>query len=179
MANRFKVVQGGPYPHFVTFTIVRWYPVFVSGPYLKIIADSLDHLRKNRGLLLHAYVVMPTHVHAIVTAMGDDLSAIVRDFKRFTARMIERQSAEDGNKLLSWLFVNSAKDSRAQSKVWQDEFHPEAVYSKEFFLQKADYIHGNPVRKGLVRDPGQYYYSSFGAFDGGEMDPLEIDWVEW
>jgi len=179
MANRFKVVQGGPYPHFVTFTIVRWYPVFTSGPYFKIVLDSLRHLRENRDLRVHAYVVMPTHMHAILTSDNDDLSAAIRDFKRFTARSIEQQSADDGNRLMSWLFADSAKDSRAKSKVWQDESQPEVVYTRDFFLQKADYIHNNPLRKGLAREPGQYYYSSFAAFDRGEMDPFEIDWIEW
>ena len=179
MANRFKVIQGGPYPHFVTFTIVRWYPVFVSGPYLRIILDSLEFMRKNRGLLVHAYVIMPTHVHAIVCAIGDDLSEIVRDFKRFTARGIEEQSKRDGNKLLSWLFVNSDRDSRAKSKVWQDEFHPEVVFTRDFFVQKADYIHANPIRKGLIADATQYYYSSAAAFDRAETEPFEVDWLEW
>ena len=179
MDTRFKVVQGGPYPHFVPLTIVRWYPVFVSGPYFKIVLDSLNYLRGNRGVLLHAYVIMPTHLHAIVTATSDDLSEVIRDFKRFTARSIEKQAEEDGNRLLTWLFKNSCRDARAKSKVWQDEFHPEVVHTRDFFMQKADYIHANPVRKGLGYDPSHYYYSSATAFDRAEMEPLEIDWVDW
>lgn len=88
MAHRFKVIKGGPYPHYITCTVVRWVPVFTSGPYFGIITDSLKHLRDNRGLLIHTYVIMPTHLHLIVTAANDDLSAIIRDFKRFTARAI-------------------------------------------------------------------------------------------
>ena len=179
MANRFKVVTGGPYPHFVTQSIVRWYPVFISGPYFKIMRDSLNYLRENRDVLVHAYVIMPTHIHVILTAMKDDLSAVIRDFKRFTARSIEKQAEEDGNKLLTWLFHNCGRDARAQSKVWQDEFHPEVVYTRDFFIQKADYIHANPVRKGLGFDPTHYYHSSAAAFERAEMEPLVIDWVDW
>ncbi len=158
---------------------MRWYPVFVSGPYFKIVLDSLNYLRGNRSLLVHAYVIMPTHLHAIVTATNDDLSEVMRDFKRFTARSIEKQAEEDGTRLLTWLFKNSGRDARAKSKVWQDEFHPEVVYTRDFFAQKADYMHANPVRKGLGRDPGHYYYSSAVAFERAEMEPLEIDWVDW
>ncbi|MCE5324226.1 transposase [bacterium] len=179
MSHRFKVVRGGPYPHFVTLTIVRWYPVFISGSYFRIILDSIKHLRESRGLLIHAYVIMPTHVHAIITATNDDLSAIVRDFKRFTARSIENQADGDGNRLLCWIFRNSNKDERAQSKVWQDEFHPEVIYTRDRFMQKANYIHDNPIRKGLAKMADHYYYSSFMAFDRAEMDPIDIDWLEW
>ena len=179
MANRFKVVKGGPYPHFVTLTVVRWYPVFVSGPFFKILIDALNYMRCNRGLQIHAYVVMPTHIHLIVTAIHDNLSDIVRDYKRYTAREILHQAKEDGNKLLSWIFANSSRDANAKAKVWQDEFHPEVIYTREFFLQKADYMHRNPIRKGLAADATSYYYSSAAAFDRGEMGPLEVDWLDW
>lgn len=179
MAHRFKVMQGGPYPHFVTFSIVRWYPVFVSGAYCNIVLDSLRYLRENRGLLIHSYVIMPTHMHANLTASNDDLSAIIRDFKRFTAKNIEKQAEADGNKLMSWLFTNSGRDARALSKVWQDESHPEIIYTRDFFIQKANYIHDNPIRKGLVQDAVNYYYSSAIAFERGEMNPIPIDWIEW
>jgi hypothetical protein len=35
------------------------------------------------------------------------------------------------------------------------------------------------VRKGLIKEPVQYYYSSLAAFEKGNMDPLEIDWIDW
>ena len=54
MAHSYKVIQDGPYPHLVTCSIVRWVPVFVSGPYFSVVIDSFAHLRANRGLALHA-----------------------------------------------------------------------------------------------------------------------------
>ena len=154
--------------------------MFAAGPYFDIVLDSLRHLRDSRGLAVHAYVIMPTHMHAILSAGQDDLSDVIRDFKRFTSREMLEQSDRDGNRLQSWVFRNpSIKDSRAKSKVWQDEFHPEVVFSQDFFLEKAGYLHTNPVRKGLVADAVSYYYSSALAFETGRMEPLEIDWLEW
>jgi len=180
MANRFKVVHGGPYPHFVTASVVRWLPVFVAGPYFKIVLRSLDHLRAERGLLVHAYVIMPTHLHAILTASKDDLSAVVRDFKRFTAGAIYGEAKAEGNRVLVRTFERAAEGIvGSKTHVWQHEFHPEAVYSREFFAQKADYLHANPVRKGLVADAVKWYYSSAAAFAGQEAGPIEVDWLEW
>ena len=129
---------------------------------------------------MNAYVIMPTHIHAILTATNDDLSAIVRDFKKFTARNIYHQAEQDGDRLAVWIFEQAAKTlPEVRFKVWQDEFHPEAIYSREFLLQKADYIHANPVRKGLAGDPSHWYYSSFRTYEGAEDGPLEIDELEW
>jgi putative transposase len=152
----------------------------VSGPYLRIITNSLAYLRRERGLAIHAYVIMPTHFHAIVTAVKDDLSAIMRDFKRFTGRAIYTQAEEDGNQLLAWLLRKAAeKEPRNSIKVWQDEFHPEVVYTGDFFRQKADYIHANPIRKGLAANPQEWHYSSAKQYLGEEGGPLEVDWLEW
>src|SRR5690349_6186774 len=99
MAHRFKVQKDGPYPHFVTCSIVRWLPIFISGPYFGILANSLRHMRAHRDLSVHGYVFMPTHMHAIVTARQDDLSEVMRDFKRFTSKMIHEQAITDGQRL--------------------------------------------------------------------------------
>ena len=72
MANRFKVVTGGPYPHFITTTVVRWLPVFVSEAYFDIVINNLQYLREHRGLLIHAYVIMPTHLHGIIILLDGD-----------------------------------------------------------------------------------------------------------
>ncbi len=180
MANRYKVIQGGPYPHLITCTIVRWLPVFISGPYFRVLTDSLRHLRENRGLMIHAYVIMPTHLHAIVTATEDDLSDIVRDFKKFTSRAIYELAEQSGNVLLTWMFEQAAKKQpHSRFKVWQDEFHPKALSGEEMMRQKAEYVHANPVRKELVMEPEKWYYSSASFYAGKATGPVPIDVPEW
>jgi REP element-mobilizing transposase RayT len=101
MANRYKVIHGGPYPHLITCSIVRWLPVFISGEFARIIVDSFRHLWEHRQLLTHGYVIMPTHIHAIQTARNDDLPDVMRDFKKFTSREIYRVAEASGNQLLT------------------------------------------------------------------------------
>jgi putative transposase len=179
MAHRYKVIHGGPYPHLVTCTIVRWLPVFVSGPYFAVITDSLTHIRQNRDVAIHAYVIMPTHIHVILTALRDDLSDVMRDFKKFTSRAIYQCAEGEGNKLLTWLFRKAAEGHQpARFKVWDDEFHPQMIYSEDVFLQKAEYIHLNPVRKGLTDEAERWHYSSAGAY-ADHPGPVGVDLAEW
>ena len=180
IAHRYKVLTGGPYPHLVTCSILRWFPVFTSGDFFKIIIDSLQYLRANRGLAVHAHAIMPTHTHAVTTATNDDLSAIMRDFKRFTSRSIYQEAEKQGNELMSWVFRTSVQNGEASRfKVWQDGFHPKAIISGKTFLRKVEYVHLNPARKGLVLEPENYYYSSAAAYCRDQMGPLEIDMARW
>jgi hypothetical protein len=50
----------------VTFSAVQWLPVFVAEASCRIVTDSLRFCRERRGLCSNAYVIMPTHLHAIV-----------------------------------------------------------------------------------------------------------------
>ena len=123
---------------------------------------------------------MPTHFHATVTALDDDLSAIMRDMKKHTSRATFDLAAQDGNKLLTYIFEKAAEyDPRSRFKVWQDEFHPKVIRSEQVFLQKADYVHLNPVRKGLCVDPTHWYYSSAAAYADRPDVPIDIDRLDW
>ena len=180
MAHRFKVTDEGPYPHFITATIVRWFPVFISGPYFEIVIKSLKHMHDNRDLAIYAYVIMPTHIHAVVMALNGDLSAIMRDFKRFTARAIYDQAKVEDNRLLTWIFEKESKNNpHANIKVWQDEFHPKMLFSEDVFRQKVEYVHANPVRSNLVTTPEHWYYSSAAFYTGSAEGPFETDVAEW
>lgn len=179
MANRYKVVTNELYPHFITCTIVQWLPIFATAPYAQIVLDSLTYLTLHRNLEIHAYVIMPTHLHAIITANNNDLSAVMRDFKKFTSRSIFQRAEQNSNHQLISVFQAAKNDARSRFKVWQDEFHPEAIYIKRFFLQKLDYIHNNPVQNVLADSPDQWHYSSFIAYETGQMGIPEIVYLDW
>jgi hypothetical protein len=64
--------------------------------------------------------------------------------------------------LLSFYRKKHKKESEHQ--VWQEGFHPEQVLSVEMLTQKIEYIHYNPVERGLVTEPEHWVYSSAGDF---------------
>jgi REP element-mobilizing transposase RayT len=177
--QRLRIAESG-YPYFVTCTIVKWLPIFVEPRICDIIIDSLRHCREARGLKIHCYVIMPTHLHLILSTLGD-LSGILRDFKRHTSKEIVKAFANVSDPPFRNVFSFCGRDNRPPTdhKVWQDGNHPEQIREFPFFQQKVDYIHGNPFQKGLVTDPLAWRYSSMRAFEGAGNVPLDIDWLEW
>ena len=88
MATRYRFGDSER-PHFITFSVVEWIDVFSRECYKEILVDSIRFSIANKGLIVHAWVIMPNHVHMIVSAMqGHDLTGIIRDIKKFTSRMI-------------------------------------------------------------------------------------------
>ena len=76
--------------YFVTFTVIEWIDVFTRKDYVSITLDSLKHCLKEKGLIIYAWVIMSNHLHLIISRKesGDDLSAIVRDIKKYTSCQI-------------------------------------------------------------------------------------------
>jgi putative transposase len=156
---------------------VGWLPVFTRQPYLDIITTSLTYCRNQKGLLLHAYVILDNHLHLVVSSVN--LSQVIRDFKRHTAKGIMALTRKD-EKL--WLikqfeFFKSLHKSNSQHQVWQEGFHPQAITSEDMLRQKVDYIHYNPVKIGLVDSPEDWRYSSARNYLGRD-GILEVDLVE-
>ncbi len=176
MRSHYKISELNS-PHFITCTTVAWLPIFTRQRYLEIITTSLTFCRKQKGLLLYAYVILDNHLHLIVHS--DALNKIIRDFKRHTAReIIKTAQYEEKNWLLTQLeFHKQVYKDESTYQVWQEGFHPQAMTSEEILRQKLEYIHYNPVKLGLVDKSEDWRYSSarnYLGFDG----LLEIDQIE-
>ena len=76
-------------PHFVTFSVVGWVDVFTRQLYKDIILESLNYCCENKGMNLHAWVVMSNHIHLIISSDTNKIENIVRDFKKFTSKKIK------------------------------------------------------------------------------------------
>ncbi len=173
MSNSYQVFTDQHYAYFVTWTVVDWLHLFDKDSYRQIVLDSLNYLRTNKKTQLNAFVIMPSHAHAILwPEMGVSLPDITRDFKRFTSLEISREAQRHGEKEILLAFENARKENRAQDvstyQVWQEGSHPEAIFTEKFAKQKMDYIHMNPVKAGLVSTPEQWPYSSARAYFLGE-----------
>ncbi len=159
MPQRWKVHE--PFhPYFVTSTIVHLIPVFRRDEYFGVLADSLIYCVQHRDFRIHAFVIMPDHFHLICSQLTGDISGVIRDIKRFTSRKLFDLLVRDSG-YAPWLrAMRNAARGTSEAKLWDDEFHPEQVYSQAFFQQKCHYIHDNPIRAGYVEDPCHWKYSS-------------------
>lgn len=159
--ERYRIVAGvGLY--YVTFTIVEWLPVFIDEAACKIVTDSLNFCVKHKSLRVNAYVIMPTHLHAIVFDVqfnAERLKHTLDDMRKFTGRQLLDHSAKHFPKCFGAEFQEHAGKDREQ-RFWQPTQHPVGITSDGFWKQKMDYLHDNPCRKGLVLRPEDWRFSS-------------------
>ncbi len=160
-------------PHFVTSTIVHWIPVFCKDCYTRVLIDSFIYCCEHKGLQVYAFVVMPNHFHALLSCPGGSLSDVLRDLKGYTASELLRmlQAADRPG----WMSAfRNAGQAKGTMQLWQPGFHPEQVHSPEFFRQKVEYIHQNPVRAGFVSDPCAWTNSSAACYELGSAPPIPV-----
>jgi putative transposase len=99
--------------------------------------------------LLHAFVIMPDHFHALITPAPD----------------VSLEKAMQ--------FIKGGFSFRLKSKhdVWMRSFNESQILTKEKFMNGVRYIEENPVRRGLVSTPEAYPFSSA---TGGSMDTIPL-----
>ncbi|MGB4773664.1 MAG: transposase [Daejeonella sp.] len=172
MAYSYRIYnQHGQY--FITCTVHQWADVFTRKEYVDIVLNSLRYCQQNKGLLIYAYVIMSNHIHLIIGSNKENLSDIIRDFKKFTAskivQAIENNSKESRKRWLLWLLK---KEDRVW--FWEEGYHAEEIITSQFYDTKLNYIHFNPVRAGMVEKEEEYLYSSSADFYGTRKGLLEL-----
>lgn len=165
MSTKYKI-KDSTVPHFVTAATVGWVDVFVRNVYKDIFVDSLKFCQINWGLIVHSWVLMPSHFHMVVSSREKSLGGIMRDFKAYTSKTIRSELEQNFNEsrrdwMIPFFRAAGLKNSNNNDwQFWQHENHPMELYSKNFYDQKVGYIHLNPVRAGFVEKPEHWIYSS-------------------
>jgi putative transposase len=164
--------------HFLTCTIVGWLPVFTRPETVQIVFDSWQFLHDQDRMSIFGYVVMENHLHLI--ACADDLGKEIGDFKSFTARkiidLLEEHKAEILLKQLRFEKARHKMDREYQ--LWQEGSKPKVIGNNEMMLQKLEYMHYNPVKRGYVDEPVHWRYSSARNYAGMPgLFPVITDWA--
>ena len=111
----------------------------------QVIEQNLLHFEEKR-YKLHAWVIMPNHVHVLITpAHGVRLPIVVHSWKSYTAKK--------ANTILG-----------LQGEFWQREYFDRMIRSERHFAYTIAYIHNNPVKAGLCRNPEDWQFSSAAQF---------------
>ena len=160
----------------MTAALCGWKQLFSQPVYADIVLGSLRWLRNENRMFLYAFVLMPSHIHAIVKPIGLEIGALLQNFGSFTAHAILQQLRKDKREDLVWFFREQTKDRRHQHRIWQD-IQAKNIYSVEFLRQKLEYIHNNPVDKewNLTSDRAKYEYSSACFYDLGIQPLIELN----
>ena len=159
--------------HFVSFAVVEWIDVFTRKEYRDIFVDSLRYCQEHKGLLLHAWCLMSNHAHLIISSK-EDLSANIRDLKKFTAKQIihaiEQSKTESRREWMLNIFRQQAalNARNSECQFWRQDNQPKELFSPAFTVQKLNYLHNNPVEAGIVDRPEDYVYSSARDYKAGK-----------
>jgi putative transposase len=141
--------------HFITFSCYKRHPFLQSSKSKETILDILEQTRKQQGLCIAGYVLMPEHVHLLANEpTKDTLATFLQIFKQQTSRELK---------------------SEVQKQFWQRRYYDFNVSTNEKHIEKLQYIHRNPVIRGLVERPEDYRWSSFNHYAIGELGPIEIE----
>lgn len=177
MSEKYKVIDSSV-PTFITCTFVQWTDVLTRQVYVSIIDNSLEYCIKEKGLRVHYYVYMTSHLHLIVTSVKNEIQEIVRDFKRFTNKKLIEAIQDIGESRCEWILakfkyeVNRTQRAN-QYKVWKDGFYPVILDTAKKLEQRINYIHANPVDEGFVsslsywKNSSYNFYSEELSYDGG------------
>ena len=175
--------------YFVTMSTVGWVDLFTRPELKHVIVDSLRYCQKEKGLVIHAWCLMPSHLHLIISS-EDSLSDIIRDFKKHTSKELVKTMEHihesrkgclpAGQAGILDLFSEVADYLKRVKnyKVWQDGNHPEILTSAKFTRQKLDYLHDNPVMNEIVDEPEEYRFSSARDYYSNKKGYLEVDKIE-
>ena len=166
--------------YFISFATINWIDIFVREVYFSLIVDSLVYCQKNKGLILHAFCIMPSHLHLIFSSSLDDPSGFMRDFKTFTSKELQKHilsNPQESRK--EWIEIAMKNAARTKSNVknmqfWQQNNKAIELWSNVVLDQKLDYIHNNPVNSGFVSSPEHWKYSSASSYILG-YGQIEID----
>jgi REP element-mobilizing transposase RayT len=180
MSEKYKIIDS-TYPHFVTFTVIGWIDIFSREQYKEIMTDSLKFCILEKGLILHAWVIMTNHVHLIISSENSKLNALVRDIKKFTSKQIInaiKQNSSESRKvwLLQMFQSNNYNQSLGQEyQFWKKGYHPVCLLTPHMMNQRLNYLHENPVKSGIVWETWHYKYSSAVDYYTNRKGILPVD----
>ena len=113
---------------------------------------SLESMRSRHQFVVSGYVVMPEHVHLLLSEPN----------KALLSRAIQA------------LKLSVSVQSR-QRPFWQARYHDFNVHNELKRVEKLRSMHRNPVKRGLVEKPGDWQWSSFRHYATGAARTIEIE----
>jgi len=118
---------------------------------------ALERVRRSYRLRVFGYVIMPEHVHLLLSEPErDTLADAIKSLKQGVSRR----------------FIGKAEH------FWQKRYYDFNVTSHNKFVEKLRYVHRNPVRRGLCAAPEDWAWSSFLHHARGVQGCVEIE-SEW
>ena len=140
-----------------------------------VFVKVLIEVRNKYGIALVGYVVMPEHVHLLIGESTKGVpSTVVHSLK---LRVSKRMRRGIRRKSSSQRMLPFREGETVPPQFWQKRFYDFNVYSPAKRREKLEYMHRNPVTRGLVKDPKDWVWSSYSSYSRRGTPMVEIDFV--
>jgi putative transposase len=163
MPDGLKRLHHSGQSHFITFSCHHREPLLAKMRMQDAFLIALEQTRLRFGMRVYGYVVMPEHVHLLLSEPAED--ALSRAMQLLKTK-VSIQARKEGKRRLG------------EFPFWQTRYFDHNVRNRPGFITQLRYIHRNPVKRGLCDAPGDWPWSSFRAWAVGEIGTVEVE-CEW
>ena len=168
---------GGRDLHSLTFSCYKRLPLFSDAARCDLFLKILERVRRRYRLVVLGYVVMPEHVHLLMSEpQRASLSTAMQALKLGVVRSLDSRSVVPRSRKTGETWgTPSVADSKNRTPFWMPRFYDFNVWTEKKRIEKLRYIHRNPVARGLVASPEQWPWTSFRWYSAGEIGPVKIN----
>ncbi len=149
--------------HFLTFSCYEDLPLLEDDRWKMLFSESLTNTCRKQSLILSAFVYMPEHVHLLIcpTEGKYDISRFLFAVKRPFSFRVKKALEANKSELLGALTIRN-RPGHVAFRFWQEGGgHDHNIISLENAVSAVEYIHNNPVRRGLCNSPDEWKWSSW------------------
>jgi putative transposase len=162
--------------HFLTFSCYQRLPLLSKDRTRRWFIDSLEKARQSHHFDLWAWVIMPEHIHLLIYPREPNyrMAAILTTIKKPVGYKAIRYLREHAPEFLNRLTIT--RRGRTRHHFWQaGAGYDKNLYDAPAIQATADYIHSNPVGRGLVTRAEDWHWSSAGDWSGVKDVPIRVD----
>jgi putative transposase len=154
MPERLKRFHQSEQSHFITFSCYHRRRLFQTDESKVVFEKALERTRRMFELRIYAYVIMPEHVHLLVSEPEQGLlSEALKSLKQGVSRRLLGEAEH----------------------FWQKRYYDFNIRNAGQFSEKLRCIHRNPVKRGLCKQPEDWEWSSFRHYATGIEGRVEIE----
>jgi putative transposase len=159
--------------HFITFCCYHRRRYLQSVRARNLFVKMLEQARGKFDFKLIGYVIMPEHVHLLISEpQNGSVSRVLQVLKQRVSRAMRGRKRRGNGTQLRLDFGSALPEER---RFWQRRFYDFNVWSDAKRKEKLHYMHANPVKERLVEHPKDWPWSSFGFYAYEEAGLIRID----
>jgi putative transposase len=169
--NKRQIIDDALYVHFVTFGTDKRRKLLDMDEPKKFLLDVLNHQLDSFSAKCSGFVIMPEHVHALLWfPETNQLSRFMHGWKRMSSFHIRKWYRKQE--------LSYYDDLEQGNRFWTPKYYSFEIESDRKLTEKLDYIHLNPVRRGLVDKASDWKWSSADWYAHQREVGVPISWIE-